>query len=96
MDISNFNKAEVLAALYNRAKPQGIGLLHATPGPMTTQEAKQYLDDGQTYFDYLKGRAMKIDLSTNEMRTGLYNHNNGDNAAETVLAEIKTKTEITT
>ena len=93
MNISNFNKAEVLAALYNRAKPQGMGFLQYTPGLMTTQDAQQILDNGNTYFDYHNGRVMKIDLSSNEMRTGLYNRDNGENAAENAIAAIQTETE---
>jgi hypothetical protein len=88
MDISKLNKAEVLAALYNAALPQGMGFLHYTPEPMTTAEAQTILNTGETYFDYLKGRVMKVDLSKDELRTALYNRDNGPDAAENALAHL--------
>ena len=88
MDISGMSKAKVLAALYNNSHPQGMGFLHFDPRPMTEEEAQALLDSGQTYFDYLKGRVMKVDLSGNELETLLYNRDNGENAAETVLANL--------
>ncbi len=85
MDISKLNKAEVLAALYNNAKPLGMGFLHFTPEPMAREEAQAMLDAGQTYFDYVKGRVMKVDLSKDELWTGTYNRDNGTDAAELAL-----------
>lgn len=76
-------KAAVLAALYNNSRPQGMGFLHYDPTDMTEAEAQALLDEGQTYFDYLKGRVMKVDLSGDELtRTDLYNRDNGPGAAE--------------
>lgn len=89
MDISKLNKAKVLAALYNRAKTQGLGQLQDTPENMTQEEAQELLNSGQTYFDYHNGRVMKIDMSTDELRTDLYNRDNGDNAAEDAIMAIK-------
>ncbi len=88
MDISKLDKAEVLAALYNRAGPLGMGRLQFTPEDMKTAEAQMLLDTGQTYFDYVRGRVMKVDLSGDELGTGFYNRDNGDNAAETALAAL--------
>ncbi len=87
MDISKFDKAAVLAALYNRAKPQGLGLVHYTPEDMTTEEATKMLKT-QTYFDYVKGRVMKVDLGEDKMSTALYNRDNGTNAAEDALVDL--------
>jgi hypothetical protein len=89
MDISKLSKAKVLAALYNRAKPLGMGLLHYQPEDMTIEEAQSILDSGETYFDYVKGRVMKIDLSSNNLRTELYNRDNGENAAENVIFSLE-------
>lgn len=88
MDISNLDKAEVLAALYNNSQPLGMGFIHFTPEDMTKEEAAKLLTE-QTSFDYLKGRVMKVDLEGNELRTHLYNRDNGDGAAERVLATLK-------
>ena len=89
MNISGISKAKVLAALYNNSKTQGMGMLHFDPAPMIEDQAQKLLDSGKTYFDYLKGRVMKIDLSSDEVDTWLYNRDVGENAAETVLENIK-------
>lgn len=89
--IQGLNKAAVLAALYNASKPQGMGFLHYDAKPMTPEEAQQLLDsDPRQYFDYLKGRVMKIDLSKEEdVNTWGYNRDNGKNAAEKVIETLR-------
>lgn len=106
MNISDLNKAAVLAALYNGAKPLGMGFLHYDPEPMTDVEAQTILDEYPTvvledypaivpqhakeiYFDYLKGRVMKIDLAKDEVDTRLYNRDNGSNAAENIVDRLR-------
>jgi hypothetical protein len=71
----------VLAKLYNVSKPQGMGFLHYDHQDMTIEEAQKILDSGITYFDYLKGRVMKVDLSDNELDPWLYDRENGRGAA---------------
>ena len=88
MDISNLDKSQVLAALYNRARSQGMGLIHYTPADMTHEEARALLDSGQTYFDYHKGRVMKVSLAEGELDTHLYNRDNGVGAAEDAINAI--------
>lgn len=73
-------KAAVLAALYNNSKVQGMGFLQAQPGEMSEQAAEDLLKD-QTYFDYLHGKVMKVDLSTDELNPRLYDRDNGEGAA---------------
>jgi hypothetical protein len=87
MDIKGLNKAAVLAALYNASKPQGMGFMHYDPTPMTEKEAAMLLK-GDSYFDYLKGRVMKIDLSKDNVDTWGYNRDNGTDAAEKAVAEL--------
>ena len=67
IDIKELNKADVLAALYNSSKPQGMGFLHYDAKLMSRKEAQKLLDAGQTYFDYLNGRVMKVDLSDEQL-----------------------------
>ena len=85
IDIKDMNKAEVLAKLYNASGPQGMGFLKATSNEMTTDEAQALLDSGQDYFDYLKGRVMKIDLHGDELDPWLYDRDNGQGAAAQAL-----------
>ena len=85
IDLKGKNKAEVLAKLYNASHPQGMGFLHFSPEAMTTEEAQELLDGGQTYFDYLKGRVMKVDLSKDMLDPRLYDRDNGKGAAAAAL-----------
>ena len=90
IDITGINKAEILAALYNNAKPIGMGFLHYTPEPMTIEAAENLLKENQ-YFDYLKGRVMKVNLSGDQLRTELYDRDNGTGAAAKALAHLLPK-----
>lgn len=89
MNIAGLSKAAVLAALYNAAQTQGRGFLRHDAQDMTEDQAQEILDGGQTDFDYLKGRVMKVDLSGNEVDTHLYNRDNGPNTAETVIEALR-------
>jgi len=95
IDISKLDKAEVLAALYNKSRP--LGFLHYDPTPMTKEEAnillkeQEYITyDGRKsiYFDYLNGRVMKVDLSGNELDPYLYDRDNGEGAAANALFSV--------
>ena len=95
IDISKLDKAAVLAALYNASQPLGLGLFHFTPNDMTHNEAAALLKQAgeRPYFDYLKGRVMKISLADGTLRTALYDRDNGQGAAERAIAHLtKTKT----
>lgn len=85
IDLTKYDKAEVLAILYNHSKPQGMGFLQADSNQMTKEEAQKLLD-GYKYFDYLKGRIMKVDLSGNELDPALYDRDNGQGAAERAIS----------
>ena len=87
ISIAGLDKAEVLAALYNAARPQGMGFLQYKPEPMTDREAREILDGGQDYFDYLNGRAMKVSLkSADQLEERLYDRDNG--AGNVVCVEV--------
>ena len=89
IDISELNKAELLAALYNRAQPQGAGFLYYKPQNMSPAEAQLILDTGRTNFYNLYGRMMKVNLSGDELDPWSYNRDNGPGAAEAVIAMLR-------
>ena len=104
VSIAGIDKAELLAALYNAARPLGMGFLRADEATMTVEEARTYVsdpsaqDNGTTFsrreklfFDYLKGRPLKVDLSGDTLRTRLYNRDQGAGKAEIVVAELREK-----
>lgn len=87
INIGEVDKAAVLAALYNNAQAQGVGRLVADSELMTLGEAAAWLND-RTYFDYLKGRVLKVDLSSNELDARLYDRDNGDGAAYRAIEHL--------
>jgi len=104
IDISNLDKAELLAALYNNASPLGMGMLHFDPNQMTKEDAETIIMEGDDlahmfpgasrrnyYFDYVKGRPLKIDISGDTMETALYDRDQGTGAGARVVAELRNK-----
>ena len=89
IDISGLSKAKVLAALYNNSQPLGLGRFQATDEDMTEGEAQVILDEGQTYFDYLKGRVLKVSLENDEFDPYLYDRDNGEGAAQRIIDNLK-------
>lgn len=99
IDISGLDKAEVLVALYNRAKPLGMGMLHYDPTPMNIGEAQSIIMNGssidyptkkpqKTYFDYLKGRVMKVNIADDLLDVWAYDRDNGQGAAYAALKPL--------
>ena len=56
---------------------------------MTVAEAEEILNQ-TTYFDYLKGRVMKVDLSSDDsFEEWLYDRDNGKGAAQRVIDSLR-------
>ena len=79
----------MFAALYNGARPQGLGFLHYNAEPMTAETARNQ-HDIFGYFDYVNGRVMKVDLSGDELNPSLYDRDNGAGAAARIINGLKT------
>lgn len=91
MNIEGLDKAEVLAALYNGSRQQGMGFLQTRGAEgMTVEQAREELAKNEYgYFDYLHGRVMKISLLGDELDTWLYNRDNGRGAAEEIIGALR-------
>ena len=94
VNIEGLSKAAVLAALYNASRPLGMGFLQYDSQPMTPEQAKEFLVPGQwtkrIYFDYLQGRVMKVDLTSDvEFDPRLYDRDNGLGAAQRVIDTLR-------
>jgi len=88
IDCKGFSREEILIALYNRARPQGMGFLHYTPDPMSLEQAEKLISK-TLYFDYIQGRVLKVDLSKNgEFDEFLYDRDNGHGAAQYAIDEL--------
>ena len=96
IDITGLDKAEILMALYNRAKTQGLGFIHYDPTPMNLDDARQVLTANAKsnsiapfYFDYLRGRVMKVNFEGNMLNEQLYDRDNGIGTASNALSSLK-------
>jgi hypothetical protein len=89
ISIEGLNKAAVFAALYNGARPQGLGFIHYDPAPMTAEEAEKEFGNCDGYYDYVHGRVMKVDLSKNTFDPWLYDRDNGKGSAEQIINALK-------
>lgn len=87
INIKGMDKGKVLKALYDNSHVQGLGFLSAIDN-FTLEDARELLKT-QTYFDYLYGRILKVDLSENEFEEWLYDRDNGVGAAQRAIDSIK-------
>ncbi len=100
IDIKGMDKAEVLSALHGASKAQGMGFLFDRGG-MSVEECRKEIADrtsdgmafgGALYFDYLRGRVMKVDLSGDELDPRLFDRDVGPGAAERAIAALRERT----
>ncbi len=90
IDISKKEKAAVFVALYNAARPRQLAYFNYTPGPMSIEEARKIIDELRPlmFFDYFRGRCMKINLTGDTVDTWLFDINNGPGAGEQAIASV--------
>jgi hypothetical protein len=94
IDVSGLNPAALLAALFNNSKPLGLGVFHDNGDEMTEDEAAQAIaerrnEDGLAYFDYLRGRVMKVEIGGESLDPRLYDRDLGNGAAARVVARLR-------
>lgn len=92
INIDHLSKADVLAALFNNARTQGMGVIHYKPHHrMSREEAESLLEKCGDYavFDYLEGRVMKVDLRKDGLDPTLYDRDNGKGAAQCAIEELE-------
>ena len=100
INTAGMDEVAVFTALFNAAKPQGMGFVHDEPQDITEAQGaelmQRYLASGpqgepRSRFDYVEGRRMKI--SVQELREGYidvsnYNHGNGEGAAQQAVENL--------
>jgi hypothetical protein len=90
IDIAGLHRPSVLKALYDRSRPLGLGHLHATPRDMTLEEATMLvLQNEGGYFDYVRGRVLKVRIAGDQLDPRLYDRDNGEGAAARVIDSIR-------
>lgn len=88
IDISNKDKAEVLAELYNNSHPMGMGIAQYDSTPMTVEIARKLLEREQ-FFSYLRGRPIHINFKDNIIWVRGYNNDNGQELAQRVISSCR-------
>lgn len=89
IDITGLDKAVVLKELYDHSHLQGFGFLQMVPeGTVTVEHCRELLKH-EHYFDYLYGRGLKVNLSSNRLNEVLYDRDNGLGAALTVIFKLR-------
>ena len=89
VDIKGLDKARVLKALYDHSHVQGSGFLQAVPDGVVTVEHCAELLAKYSYFDYLHGRVLKVDLSGDEFDERLYDRDCGEGAAQRAVDSVR-------
>lgn len=90
MNIKGLDKAEVLVALFNASKQQGMGFGDPRGDSDMNVETAREIVVQRTDFDYLYGRVMKIGIGGDEVETRLYDRDNGHGAVERAIAHLVT------
>ena len=88
ISLAGLNKPAVLAALYNGAKVQGLGILHFVPSDMSPRQAREQFGDYDAYYDYVHGRVVKVNLGKDEFDPWMYDRDNGEGAAQRAVDSI--------
>jgi hypothetical protein len=94
IDISGLDKADVLMRLYNGGfndvnHAPVTGILQRMLPPMLLPEAQALIAERSgapiLYFDYVNGKALKIDLTGDRLDPRLYDRDCGEGAASRAL-----------
>jgi len=95
IDISNKDRNEVLAALYNASTPLGKGIMNYNPMPWTKEIASMYFDrygkpdsDGIISFNWIMGRPVNCKFERNLVYVAGYNYENEEGLAQRAIATV--------
>ena len=69
IDITDVDMIKFIQKVYDLSRPQGMGMLYFTPGPMSEEDAKALIQsDGSVSMDYVSGRACKMYVHSRDGR----------------------------
>lgn len=78
IDITGSDLVAVVKAAYELSRPQGMGLMHFTPGPLSDEQAQQIVDQQSKTgrialsLDYVNGRAVKLTVFREDDKLFVY------------------------
>lgn len=89
IDIKGLNKVDLVLALHRASRPLGIGHIVAMGSPpLDHARVEGHLAQG-TYFDYLDGRVMKVEVGGDMLDPRMYDRDNGAGSAAKVVAGVR-------
>lgn len=96
IDISNKDKYEVFAALYNASIPVGMGFMKYNPMPWSRETARRYFEingkensnDGEINFNWVMGRLVPCTFKDNLLYVRSYNYNTEDKMAQRIISTV--------
>lgn len=63
IDVTGVNVVELVKKAYDLSRPQGMGMMHFDPTPLTDIEAQSLIAKNNTVnLDYVRGRACKFNV----------------------------------
>ena len=79
IDVTGVDMVELVKKAYELSRPQGLGMMHFTPDPLTDEQAKDFIqDNGEIHLDYVNGRACKFNVFNRDgkaqIRDSWYDH----------------------
>lgn len=99
IDISDKDRAEVLAALYNASTPIGMGFAQYNPTDWTKEIAELYFErcgqedvNGAISFKWIMGRPVHCTFADNLVYVKAYNFDNEYGLAQRAIATCRNKT----
>lgn len=94
VDISGLDKAEVLLALYDGSRVQGLSFMGLPDSRVTIDDCKKAIQElinqkRHLYFDYWNGHVLKVDITNDEFDPRLYDRDLGEGAAYRAIDELR-------
>lgn len=94
IDIKGIKKSILLHQLWRFSQAQGMSFLSLPTRPMNEDAFKEIIEERQSegadlYFDYLIGKVIKCDITGDKLDPWLYDRDNGEGKAETVVKFIR-------
>lgn len=89
INIKDKNKAEILRSIYNNSIPVGLGFLHYDPSDMTIKEATDLINSGETCFDYIKGRCLKVKFKGDYLDEYAHDKIYGEGSAKACIMMVR-------
>ena len=76
IDVTGIDLVEFAKVVYNLSRPIGMGCLHFTPEPLSTEEAEEIVSNHHSpgvvlSMDYVKGRGCKMVVWENDGKLGI-------------------------